>query len=322
VLLGGHYIFAIGGEDSCGNENGLVEIYDIDQPSQGWQPGSAGSIGVSVPPLSLSSRAVYLSAVGLELTPSSGGNDVGAIVALGGRVGPGFTASTVTLSEDKPMWLNLSPLPQPIYQGAAVVDGNGCVDLIGGEAVDGGLVGGVAGGNPTGGVETLCGFSVANGYVSAGTWSTSAASLFEPTFAEAVAQDDAGVTYVVGGNPGTYAYQIDPFFSGPAQLFNAPNYTHYAGGAAVLGSTLYSFGGGDDGLHPAQPYVDTYDLTQGLNGTWNTSSAQLNVGRQFFGTVTDRQNRIYIVGGEDEHLNVLGSMEVFDATSGTWTLVP
>ena len=317
VIVGGEYLFAIGGQDSCGKDTGLIEVYDTLNHQNGWRH-AVDVANVNVPDLNVSNGAIgaqYLSAVGVL----NGGNPAG-VVTIGGIAGGATNDQTLAIVQYGASWLNEGALPEPIAHAAAVVDANGCVELIGGRSPgDGGI------GQTLSSIETLCDpFSA--GHVSGAAWSDAGFALLQPISDEAVAQDAAGTTYVLGGQVAAveyshYAWSIDPAFTGVSG-FPSTQAAHFRGGAAVLGTTLYAVAGSDSLTDGPQTDVESYDLTQGDAGVWvSQSSLSLNLPREGFATFSDGSN-IYVVGGVGPGNVIYGNMEVYTSGSSGWVLVP
>lgn len=306
MLVGGNLILAIGGQDSCGANSGLIEAYDLQNRQLGWQ--HATSFGV--PDLLASYRPVFLSAIGVELVGNDGGPAFGVVV-MGGNVDGGFTGTTLGFSPNEPeSWLTDPALPSPLTLATAVVDGNGCIELIGGGTAAG----------PTASIETYCNFFSASGDVGGGgSWTTSSIALPSADKAGSAAQDAAGNIYFAGGLPPGNFYMIDAQFSSLTSLWETPS-DHYGGGASVSNGQFFVIGGSIDIENPARTIVDVYNLS---SQTWSPGPA-LNLPRQFFATVTDGAGNIYAIGGQggQGQVQVYGSMEVLAPDAGSWKLVP
>ena len=303
-------IFAVGGLDSCFNPTDLIEVYDTTSPLSGWQDSSTTSgVGFAprLPPLG---GAALISAVGIN--PATPGNALGTaawgLVVIGGKNGSGFSNLAEALRQGGATWHGDEPLAAAVDEAAAVVDANGCIELIGGLIINGGNLAGTA----TDQIQTLCSaFPGAGGYKD---WTTSSLTLPVALDGEAAAQDSLGNSYVLGGVvPGeevsNTALVIDPSFSTVTSLPDTDS-GHFAGGAAVSGSKLYAIGGQDFAIAPAKSTVEVLDFTS--SASWGSASS-LNVARVAFGTVSDGSGNIYVIGGLDGSGTTLGSVEVLNS---------
>ncbi len=320
VFVGGHLIFALGGLDSCRNYSYAVEVYDTENPRAGWQSSSTGDPATNVPDLPALAGTSFLSAVGIDSKVPDGGLGPWGLVVIGGKNEKGDSNLTEAFAQGGQLWEAEGALPEAVDGAAAVVDGNGCVDLIGGLAEDGGSLTGT----PTASIETLC-QPFSNGNVAGSSWTTNRLPLPSPIAYEAVAQDANLNSYVLGGIvPGvetsTAVYVIDSMFSTVSTGLQT-NLGHCQGGAAFSGTNLYAIGGQSFLIGDPQSAVEVLELSSQFD--WGTAPS-LNLARSSFATVTDGSGNIYVIGGigGPNGTTVFGSMEVLNPGATSWTLVP
>jgi len=131
-------------------------------------------------------------------------------------------------------------------------------------------------------------------------------------------------TWIVG-----LAFGLSGMLYGVAfsQIPHPPDMPHPRVGmcSARIGNTLYLIGGsspmqpmhgGENDLESVvgSPIVDAFNFdTQ----TWDTAAAWLNTPRAYATAVT-LDDSVYVMGGVDDHGNILSSVEVYDQTKKAW----
>lgn len=152
--------------------------------------------------------------------------------------------------------------------------------------------------------------------------------------ASGCAMHSDGWIYVVGGivdghysGTQTWFDRINPVTGEWQILPDAPNKRDHAP-CAIVGSTLYFFGGRESGRHNGQDFeamsgdtigdVDVYDFT---TSTWSVHPEPLPIETAAGGTGVIN-DKIHYVGGESARKEAFKEMQIFDTTAGSWSFGP